>query len=64
MSVLFLLLFFFWGGTCYRACGILVSLIGIEPVLPAVEVCSFNHWTAREVPVLFLIREKKNVKLL
>ena len=47
------------GGTCYSACGILVPLRGIEPVLPAVEVRSFNHWTAREVPVLFLMRENE-----
>ena len=33
---------------------ILVSQPGIEPMLPAVEVQSLNHWTAREVPnVLF-----------
>ena len=26
---------------------------GIEPVPPAVEVQSLNHWTAREVPPTF-----------
>ena len=28
----------------------LVLWPGIKPELPAVEVGSFNHWTAREVP--------------
>ena len=28
---------------------ILVPQPGIEPVLPALEVWSLNHWTAREV---------------
>ena len=32
------------------ACGILVPQPGIEPVPPALEVQSLNHWTAREVP--------------
>ena len=32
------------------ACGILVHQPGIEPVPPAVEAWSPNHWTAREVP--------------
>ena len=32
-------------------CGILVPRPGIEPLLPAVEAQSFNHWTAREVPI-------------
>ena len=38
-------LFFFFP----LACGILVPWPGIEPGLPAVEVRSLNHWTAREV---------------
>ena len=33
------------------ACGILVPWPGIEPVLPAVEGQSLNHWTARQVPL-------------
>ena len=33
------------------ACGILFPRPGIEPVPPAVEVWSLNHWTAREVPL-------------
>ena len=32
------------------ACEILVSQPGIEPMPPAVEVRSLNHWTTREVP--------------
>ena len=35
------------------ACGILVPQPGIEPVPPAVESWSPNHWTARELPILF-----------
>ena len=35
-------------------CGILVSRPGIEPLAPAVEVQSLNHWTAREVPAVLL----------
>ena len=34
------------------ACGILVPQPGIEPVPPAVEARSLNHWTAREVPTV------------
>ena len=34
------------------ACGILVPWPGIEPVPPALEAWSLNHWTTREVPVL------------
>ena len=44
----FILLLLFW--LCRTACGILVPRPGIEPVPPAVEVQSLNHWTAREVP--------------
>ena len=32
------------------ACRTLVPQPGIEPVPPAVEARSLNHWTAREVP--------------
>ena len=41
---------FFFFGPRYVACGILVLQPEIEPVPPAVEVWSLNHWTAREVP--------------
>ena len=40
----------FW--LCHPACGILVPWPGIEPMHPAMEVWSLNHWTAREVPLL------------
>ena len=39
---------FLW--LCLKAFGMLVSLPGTEPVCPAVEVWSLNHWTTREVP--------------
>ena len=38
--------FFFW--LHHVACGILVPQPGIEPVPPAAEARSLNHWTARE----------------
>ena len=34
-----------------EACRILVPPPGIEPVSPAVEAWSLNHWSSREVPV-------------
>ena len=37
----------FW--LCPMACGILVPQPGIEPMPPASEVCSLNHWIATEV---------------
>ena len=33
------------------ACGISVPRPGIEPVPPAVEAQSLNHWTTREAPL-------------
>ena len=41
-------IYFYW--PCRTACGILVPRPGIEPVPPAVETQSLNHWTTREVP--------------
>ena len=41
---------FFVFATVHTARGILVPRPGIEPVAPAVEAQSPNHWTAREVP--------------
>ena len=38
---------FFW--LHHTACGILVPHLGIEPMPPAVEAWSLNHWTNREV---------------
>ena len=41
----------------FLACGILVPQAGIEPVPPAVEARSLNHWTARNVcPSVFSYR--------
>ena len=39
--------FIFW--LPCRACGILVPKPGIEPMLPAVESQSLNHWTLPEI---------------
>ena len=39
---------FFFGRV---ACEILVPRPGIEPMSPALEVQSLNHWTTREVPI-------------
>ena len=39
----------FFSGPHGAAYGILVTRLGIEPVPPAVEAQSLNHWTAREV---------------
>ena len=36
---------------CHVACGILVPQPGIEPVSPAMEAWSPNHWTAGEFPL-------------
>ena len=47
LTLLHFRLFFFWP-RC-MACGILVSQPGMEPLLPAVETQSLNHWIAREV---------------
>ena len=52
-------LFFWGGGLCHTACGILVPWPGIEPVPPALEVQSLNHWTTREVPGHSLLKNKK-----
>ena len=45
------LFFWFWGvfWPPNEACRILVPQPGIEPVPPAVEVQSPNHWTTKEV---------------
>ena len=34
------------------ACKMLVPQPGMEPMPPAVEMWSLNHWTTREVPVV------------
>ena len=46
-------LFFFW--LCHKAYGVLVPQSGIESVPPALKVQSFNHWTAREVSLLWQV---------
>ena len=33
-----------------KVCGILIPRPGVEPIPPAVQGQSFNHWTTREVP--------------
>ena len=38
------------------ACGILVLRPGIEPMPPAVEAWSSNHWTAREFPSQLILK--------
>ena len=43
--------FFFW--SYHVACKILVPWPGIEPMPPALEAQSLNHWTAREVLPFF-----------
>ena len=48
----FFKLIFFWPH--HMAWGILVPGLEIKPIPPASEVWSLNHWTAREVPNMFL----------
>jgi len=45
------------GGPHPVAFGILVSWPGMEPMPPALEMQSLNHWTAREVPpmIFFMV---------
>ena len=43
-------LIFIW--SLPEARGIFVSQPGMEPVAPALEVQSLNHWTTRDVPLL------------
>ena len=45
-------IFVFW--PCPTACRILVPQPGMEPMPPAVEACSLNHSTTREVPLRVL----------
>ena len=47
-----MVLFFFFA--MHAACGILVPWPGIEPVSPAVEALSPNHWTAEVPPMVIL----------
>ena len=41
-----------------EAYGILVPWPGIEPVPPAVEALSLNHWTTREIPLSMYFRHR------
>ena len=45
---------------CAVACEILVPQPGIEPLPPAVEAQSPNHWTARELPNEKLLKGWEN----
>ena len=36
-------------------CRILVPQLGIKPMPPSVDAQSLNHWTAREVPIFFML---------
>ena len=40
---------------CHIACGVLVLQPGTEPMLPAVEMWSPNHWTARKFLLPFFL---------
>ena len=53
VSILFSVFIFFG---CHVAFGMTVPWPGIEPVPPAVEAWSFNHWTAREVPIFCFLK--------
>ena len=50
----FLFLFLGGGEASPEVCGILFPWPGIEPVSPAVEAWSLNHWTTRDVLIFFL----------
>ena len=50
--------FFYFGPHC-AAYGILVPDQGIEPMSPAEEVQSPNHWTTRKLPSFFLLSFSK-----
>ena len=51
---IYLFVIIFWPHR--TACEILVPPPGIEPMSPAVEAQSLNHWTAREVPGLLVLK--------
>ena len=48
LTIIFII-FISW--PCHGAGGILVPQLGMEPMPPAVDVQSPNHWDAREFPV-------------
>lgn len=43
------LLFNFWPH--HEACGVLVSWLWIEPMIPEAEAGNLNHWSTRKVPM-------------
>ena len=45
--------FVFFFQLCHTACGILVPQSWIKSMCPALEMWNLNHWTAREVPVIY-----------
>ena len=49
--LIYLFIYLCGGGAYYTTCGILVPWPGIEPLTPAVNAQSPNHWTAREFPL-------------
>ena len=51
------ILFFF--RLCQEAYRILVPQQGVEPMPPAVEVWSLNHWTAKEFPHVHTLSSHK-----
>ena len=53
-------MFFFFSWPCRVACGIIVPRPGIEPVPPAVEARSLNHWTTGEVPYVYNLKKLPN----
>ena len=44
------------------ACRILVPLPGFEPVPPAVDAWSPNHWTTREFPIITVLYVRKQTR--
>ena len=52
------MILFFFLATLHSHVEILVPRPGMEPVFPAVEAQSPNHWTIREAPVWFHLHEK------
>ena len=55
LLLLWILFFFFFG---HVACGILVTLPGVEPIPPSLEARSLNHWAARKSPLLQFFKKK------
>ena len=47
-------IYFFFFRPHHAGCRILVHRPGIKPSPPSVEAWSFNHWTAREIPQIFI----------